>query len=120
VTDRTLVGLLCLKPAKTGGDSKIVSAMAVYHQMLASRPDLVGILRQPFAWDRNDEQSPGEDPFFSLPVIFDVDGAPRIFFIGWYIRDAPRHEHAPRLTAHAFASVEDTLRGGIPARRQGS
>jgi hypothetical protein len=43
---------------------------------------------QPFAWDRNDEQSPGEDPFFSLPVIFDIGGAPRIFFVGWYIRDA--------------------------------
>jgi hypothetical protein len=176
-----LVGLLCLKPAKTGGESKIVSSMAVYNEMLARRPDLVAVLRQPFAWDRNDEQSPGEDPFFSLPVIFDIDGAPRIFFIGWYIRDAQRHQQAPRLTAdqlealellegiandpsfylqmefrpgdiqllnnakilhareaytdyddpaerrhllrlwltaHSFASVEDTLRGGIPARRQ--
>jgi hypothetical protein len=176
-----LVGLLCLKPAKTGGQSKIVSSMAIYNQMLASRPDLVEVLRQPFAWDRNDEQPPGEDPFFHLPVIFDIDGAPRIFFIGWYIRDAQRHEQAPRLTArqlealellegiandpsfylqmefqpgdiqllnnarilhareaytdhddpaerrhllrlwltaHAFASVEDTLRGGIPARQQ--
>jgi Taurine catabolism dioxygenase TauD, TfdA family len=93
-----LVGLLCLKPAKTGGESKIVSSMAVYNEMLARRPDLVAVLRQPFAWDRNDEQSPGEDPFFSLPVIFDIDGTPRIFFIGWYIRDARRHEQAPRLT----------------------
>jgi hypothetical protein len=75
----------------------------------ASRPDLVAALRQPFAWDHNDEQSRGEDPFFSLPVIFDIDRAPRISFVGWYIRDAQRH---------AFASVEDTLRGGIPARRQ--
>ena len=46
-----LVGLLCLKPAKTGGQSKIASSMAVYNQMLASRPDLVEVLRQPFAWD---------------------------------------------------------------------
>ena len=178
-----LVGLLCLKAAKTGGESKIVSSMAVYNQMLARRPDLVAVLRQPFAWDRNDEQAPGEAPFFSLPVIFDIDGAPRIFFVGWYIRDAQRHEQAPRLTAqqaealellegiandpsfylqmefqpgdiqllnnakilhareayidyddpaerrhllrlwltaHAFASVEDTLRGGIRARRQRS
>ena len=178
-----LVGLLCLKTARTGGESKIVSSMAVYNEMLARRPDLVEVLRQPFAWDRNDEQSPGEDPFFSLPVIFDIGGAPRIFFVGWYIRDAQRHAQAPRLTAgqldalellegiandpsfylqmefrpgdiqllnnakilhareaytdyddpaerrhllrlwltaHAFASVEDTLRGGIPARQQDS
>lgn len=38
--------------------------------------------------DRNDEQSPGEDPFISLPVIFDIEGTPRIFFVAWYIRDA--------------------------------
>ena len=175
-----LVGLLCLKRARTGGESKIVSSMAVYNEMLTRRPDLVQVLRQPFAWDRNDEQSPGEDPFFSLPVIFDIDQVPRIFFVGWYIRDAQRHPQAPRLTsdqiealellegiandpsfylqmdfqpgdiqllnnarilhareaytdyedpaerrhllrlwltAHAFASVEDTLRGGIPARK---
>lgn len=42
--------------------------------MLARRSDLVEVLRQPFAWDHNDEQSPGEDPFFSLPVIFDIGG----------------------------------------------
>jgi hypothetical protein len=93
-----LVGLLCLKTARTGGESQIVSSMAVYNEMLTRRPDLVDVLRQPFAWDRNDEQSPGEDPSFSLPVIFEIDGAPRIFYIGWYIRDAQRHEQAPRLT----------------------
>lgn len=177
-----LVGLLCLKTARTGGESKIVSSMAVYNEMMARRPDLIEVLRQPFAWDRNDEQSPGEDPFFSLPVIFDIDGSPRIFFVGWYIRDAQRHDQAPRLTtqqldalellegiandpsfylqmefqpgdiqllnnakilhareaytdyevpaerrhllrlwltAHAFASVENKLRSGIPARQKG-
>ncbi len=175
-----LVGLLCLKRARIGGESRIVSSMAIYNEMLARRPDLVEVLRQPYAWDRNDEQSPGEDPFFTLPVIFDVGGSPRIFFVGWYIRDAQRHPHAPRLTgpqaealellegiandpsfylqmdfrpgdiqllnnarilhareaytddddpaerrhllrlwltAHDFAAVEDTLRGGIPARQ---
>ncbi len=58
-----LAGLLCLKTARSGGESKIVSSMAVYNEMLARWPDLVQVLRQPFAWDRNDEQSPGEDPF---------------------------------------------------------
>jgi alpha-ketoglutarate-dependent taurine dioxygenase len=35
--------------------------------------------------------------------------------------DPAKRRHLLRLwlTAHAFASVEDTLRGGIPARRQG-
>ena len=49
-------------------------------------------------WDRNGEEPPGEDPAFPLPVLHDVDGTPRVFYIGWYIRDAQRHPQVPRLT----------------------
>ena len=50
-------------------------------------------------WDRNGEEAPGEDRAFPLPVLHDVDGMPRVFYIGWYIRDAQRHPEVPRLTA---------------------
>ena len=33
-----------------------------------------------------------------MPVLNDVDGSPRVFYIGWYIRDAQRHPDVPRLT----------------------
>jgi hypothetical protein len=49
-------------------------------------------------WDRNGEESPGEDPAFAMPVLHDVNGLPRVFYIGWYIRDAQRHPMVPRLT----------------------
>jgi len=93
-----LVGLLCLHRAKTGGESRIASAYAVYNEMLARRPDLVDVMYQPMCWDRNDEQAPGEPAFYPLPPFTDVNGTPRIFYIGWYIRDAQRHPDAPRLT----------------------
>ena len=93
-----LVGLLCLHGAKAGGESKIASSYAVYNEMLARRPDLVDVLYEPLYWDRNDEQSKGEAAFYPLPVFTDIDGTPRIFYIGWYIRDAQRHPDAPRLT----------------------
>lgn len=104
-----LVGLLCLHRARTGGESRIASSATVYNEILARRPDLLEVLHQPFAWDRNDEQSPGEPPFFELPVIHDVGGTPRVFYIGWYITDAQRHPDAPRLTGEqreAMALVE--------------
>jgi hypothetical protein len=176
-----LVGLLCLQGAKAGGESKIASSYAVYNEMLARRPDLVDVLYQPLYWDRNDEQSEDEAAFYPLPVFTEIDGTPRIFYIGWYIRDAQRHPDAPRLTetqreamdllesiandpefyvemdfqpgdiqllnnakilhsreayrdhddpalrrhllrlwlvAHDFSSVEETLRHGIPPRRE--
>lgn len=104
-----LVGLLCLHRAAAGGESRIASSAAVYNEVLRRRPDLLEVLYQPFCWDRNDEQSPGEDPYFELPVIHDVGGLPRVFFIGWYITDAQRHPEVPRLTPEqleALALVE--------------
>ncbi len=43
-------------------------------------------------------KAPGEPAFYPLPPFTDVNGTPRIFYIGWYIRDAQRHPEAPRLT----------------------
>ena len=94
-----IIGLLCLHSARSGGESRIASSPAVYNEILARRPDLLEVLYQPFAWDRNGEESAGESPFFSLPPFHDVDGVPRVFYIGWYIRDAQRHPDAPRLTS---------------------
>jgi len=101
-----LVGLLCLQRAATGGESRIASSAAVYNELLRRRPDLVDVLYAPFYWDRNDEQAEGEDPFFTLPVYNDVNGAPRMFYIGWYIRDAQRHSQVPRLTQPQIEAME--------------
>ncbi len=93
-----LVGLLCLERARHGGESRIASSYGVYNAMLERRPDLVDVLYQPFFWDRNDEQGEGEAPFYPLAPFVDINGTPRIFYIGWYIRDAQRHPDVPRLT----------------------
>ena len=101
-----LVGLLCLQRARSGGESKIASSYAVYNEMLARRPDLVDVLYEPLYWDRNDEQNAGEPAFYPLPVFTDLDGMPRIFYIGWYIRDAQRHPDAPRLTEAQLEAMD--------------
>jgi hypothetical protein len=93
-----IIGLLCLHEAKAGGESKLASSYAVYNEILRRRPDLLDVLYEPMWWDRNGEEPPGEDPAFPMPVLHDVNGLPRVFFIGWYIRDAQRHTMVPRLT----------------------
>ena len=93
-----IVGLLCLQRAMSGGESRIASSLAVYNEILLRRPELLEVLYEPMYWDRNNEQSHGEEPYFALPVLNVVDGAPRMFYIGWYIRDAQRHPEVPRLT----------------------
>ncbi|NGX06057.1 TauD/TfdA family dioxygenase [Mycobacteroides franklinii] len=100
-----LVGLLCLHAAKTGGASKIVSAHAIYNEMLRRAPHLVEVMYRPMPWDRNNEQRDGEPPFFELAPIIEIDGIPRVFFIAWYIRDSQRHRGAPRLTGEQLQAL---------------
>ena len=94
-----VIGLLCLRPAKSGGTSRIASSAAIYTEILRRRPDLVPVLYEPFPFDRNGEERPGEPPFFTLPLCRYADGWLRTFYIGWYIRDSQRHASAPRLSS---------------------
>jgi hypothetical protein len=93
-----IIGLLCLHRARSGGESRIVSSWAVYNEILHRRPDLLEALYEPTGWDRQGDVPPGEQPWFMLAPINDIAGVPRVFYLGWYIRDAQRHPEVPRLT----------------------
>jgi hypothetical protein len=108
-----IVGLLCLRPAKSGGTSRIASSTAIYAEIARRRPDLAATLHEPFPFDRNGEERPGEPPFFTLPLCRVAEGRLRTFYIGWYIRDSQRHAAAPRLTDAQRESIDliDELAG---------
>jgi hypothetical protein len=93
-----IIGLLCLHQARRGGASKIASSWAIHNEMLARRPDLLDVLAQPMAWDRQGDVPPGESPWFTLSPLTEVAGVARLFYIGWYIRDSQQHSDAPRLS----------------------
>ena len=42
-----IVGLLCLKTARSGGESYLASSMTIFNEILARRPDLVPALFEP-------------------------------------------------------------------------
>lgn len=46
-----VVGLMCVRKAKTGGESSVVSAMAIYNEIIATRPDLIEPLCEGFHID---------------------------------------------------------------------
>ena len=93
-----IIGLLCLRPTRSGGRSRVASSAAVYNEILRRRPDLVPVLYEPFPFDRNGEERPGEPPFFSIPLVREAKGGIGTFYIGWYIRGSQRHASAPRLS----------------------
>ena len=54
-----IVGLLCLRPAKSGGASSIASSTTIYNEIMRQRrPDLAAVLMQPFVVDRKGEVPP--------------------------------------------------------------
>lgn len=93
-----VIGLLCLRTAKQGGESRIVSSVSVFNHILSTRPDLAHLMFEAFHFDRQEERSEGEDPTFELPLTFYDGEKLRMFYLGWNIRIAQRHPHVPRLS----------------------
>ncbi|HTZ35672.1 MAG TPA: TauD/TfdA family dioxygenase [Stellaceae bacterium] len=101
-----IVGLLCLKTAKQGGLSSIVSSMAIHNEMARRRPDLLERLYQPFATDRRGEVPVGEKPYFDIPVFNPYEGRVSAIYSGTYIRSAQRLPEARRLTPEDHAALD--------------
>ncbi|HEY2228226.1 MAG TPA: TauD/TfdA family dioxygenase [Xanthobacteraceae bacterium] len=68
------VGLLCLHPAKKGGNSRVASSVTLYNRMLERRPDLVEVLTQDFYRSHNGEMTPGTSPWYKQPIFCFTDG----------------------------------------------
>lgn len=64
-----IVGLLCRRTAKTGGQSMVASTIAVAEELGRLRPDLLEVLKQPFHHHYQGAQHPSEPPFYACPII---------------------------------------------------
>jgi len=92
------VGLLCLRAARAGGASRLVSSVTVYNALRERRPDLIERLYEPFCLDRRNEQhdvGPGWVPV--IPCRF-AEGRLRTFYHSDYFRSVTRHADVPPFT----------------------
>ncbi|MEO0494541.1 MAG: TauD/TfdA family dioxygenase [Actinomycetota bacterium] len=101
-----VVGLLCLRDAAEGGDSMLVSASAIYNEMLDRDLDLAHALFEPVATDRRGEVPPGEDPFFTIAVLSWHAAALTVIYQRQYIESAARFPDAPPLTDRQRAALD--------------
>jgi len=62
------VGLLCLRPAKSGGESQLVSGHSVINELLARHREALEVLGRPFHVDRRGGLRPGDEPTARFPV----------------------------------------------------
>lgn len=94
-----VVGLLCLKTAKAGGESRLASSVTLHDEMLRRRPDLRAALFNPMPTDRRGEVPPGMLPWFEIPVFNWHEGQLTTLYSGQYIRSAQvNHPQCRRLT----------------------
>jgi hypothetical protein len=63
-----VLGLFCVRTARSGGASALVSVGAVHNVLLAERPDLLEVLYQPFNLDWRGEEPSGEQPWYASPM----------------------------------------------------
>ena len=109
-----VVGLLCIRAAKEGGQSLLVSVESIYNCMKAERPDLLQLLFDPIATDRRGEVPEGAKPYMEIPVLNWHQGYLTVFYQRQYIDSAQRFEDAMRLTPEHVEALDrfDELANG--------
>lgn len=101
-----IVGLLCLRKAKKGGASSILSSVTIYNEMQKRRPDLAAELLQPFCMDRREEVPAGKRPYFTMPIFNWHAGLLTTHFTRPYIDSAQRFPDVPRLTPKQIEALD--------------
>jgi hypothetical protein len=92
-----VVGLLCVREARRGGESLLVSALALYNEIRRIRPDLAARLASPMPHDRRGEVPAGEKPWFDIPVFSWFAERLTVFYQRQYFDSAQRFPEARRL-----------------------
>lgn len=69
-----VLGLFCLRTARSGGTSKVVSALTLHNVLRDERPDLLDALYGMFHLDWRGEEPEGEKPWYTIPMFSARDG----------------------------------------------
>ena len=98
-TDRSdVVGLLCIREAKEGGDSLLASSVTAFNEVMKRSPSLAKELMQPVAYDRRGEIPDGAMPYMIIPVFNWYKSKLTCIYQREYIISAQRFDEAPKLT----------------------
>lgn len=93
-----VIGLMCLRTAKSGGLSRISSAVAVWETIKAARPDLANVLRSGFFYRRGEEDGKQAGRWQSehrIASFTEADGRLCCYLVGSYPRRAEAYGDTP-------------------------
>jgi hypothetical protein len=106
-----VVGLLCVTTARRGGESKIVSSLSVYNELIRRRPDLLDTLTEDYCWSLMGEVDEGDAPYYTSPIFSFVDNVLSTSFGPVHIRKGHALEEAPDMTSQQAEAI--TVMEGI-------
>jgi len=101
-----VVGLLCLRAAKSGGLSNLVSSNTIFNEMRRRRPDLLRVLLDRIETDRRGEVPEGSHPYFSIPVFNWHEGLLSAIYQRQYIESARRFPGVAPLSPEQIEALD--------------
>lgn len=105
-----LVGLFCLDPGASGGESLVANIVSIHNELARTEPELAAALYEPMPYDFRGEQAPGGKGWYAMPIATRTmpEHGSRLFvrYIRPYIQAARRHADAPRPSAIAEEAMD--------------
>ena len=101
-----IVGLLCLRTAKKGGESSIASSAAIHNRLLDTHPDALQQLYSTFQCDRYGEIPEGKLPYYAVQVFNNIDEQLICCGMDPDIRSAQRLNNVTQLSAVQLSALD--------------
>lgn len=101
-----IVGLLCVRKAREGGASRIVSSVAIHNEILRRRPDLMDTYYENWVHSWQGEEPPGSGRTYLRPVFGFRDGYFTGMFSPAYTQFAQDFPEVPRHTPQQLDALE--------------
>lgn len=101
-----LVGLLCLKTAKSGGLSSIVSSTTLWNELVKRRPDHARILMDAFNRTRWGEIPGNMQPWGSNPIFAPLEDRVISSYVRSAIKKAQDMPDVPRITEQQIEALD--------------
>jgi Taurine catabolism dioxygenase TauD, TfdA family len=78
-----VVGLMCVRQARAGGESQYAAGLAIHNEIAAARPDLLPVLYRGFPYHRRGEEAPDQPCItpYHIPVFSVRDGRLSVFMV---------------------------------------
>jgi len=95
-----------LHVAMKGGLSKVASSVCAHNEIARRRPDLLDVLYQPFYWSWNQQEPPGEPPYYPQPIFSVHEGKLSCRYIRGQIVNAQRFEEVPRFAPEQIEAMD--------------